>query len=291
MDDMIELFDTEGRKIRIPKSEFVKQVTEFARANWENLDALRPLVAQLLQTGFPCEALELAERTCALSRGNVKDLFWRAACKAELGMLPQAEAGFSELKEDAAYPYDQAQAAVGLARVKQKLGDFEAASGLLEWAVDTDPENHGPMIALWSFWAEQGQPDAGVALINQMAHRFPQNPAPYRALAHVAFREGERDDLLTNGREAAARAVDDEREEVLAEMSWFFNQSGMLQETVDLLAPILPEINHPHALMNLEHAYVDLGRKEDAKNVLQRMMKEFPPEMLPMLRAKLRELE
>lgn len=291
MDDMIELFDTEGRKIRIPKSEFLKQVTEFARSNWESLDSLRPLVAQLLQTGFPREALELAERACVLSRGHVNDLYWQAACKAEMGMLQQAETEFAELQEDAAYPSDQARAAVGLARVKAKLGDFEAASALLEWAVETDPDNHAPMIALWSFWAEQGQPDAGVARINQMAHRFPDSPAPYRALTHAAFREGERDDLLTHGREAVGKAVDDEREDVLAEVSWFFNQCGMLQETIELLVPMLDDIHHPHALMNLLHAYSDLGRKEEAKALLQRMMKEFPPEMLPMLRTKLHELE
>lgn len=291
MEDTIEVFDQSGRRMQMPRSEFAKQMMAFARANWDQLDVLRPIILQFLQTGFAQEGLEIAQRTCELSNEHVNDIYWRAAAKADAGMLDQAAEEFGMLQEDAAYPADQARAAVGLARVKARQGDQDEAGRLLEWAIETDPKNPGPMIAMWSFWNEQGKGETGLAALNQLAHRFAENAAPHRALAHAAYREERKDDMLAHAGDAIQRSSGDEREEVLAEMSWLLGQANLAEEIIKLLGPMANEIQHPHALLNLSKAYVDAGRKDEARELLKSMQERLPAELHPIIMAKLKELE
>ncbi len=141
MTEMMDVIDQNGNRVRITRQDYSTQVMGAARQNWNNIQFFRQVTPQLLNEGFIDEALELAERACEISGGHIPDLYWKAAALAESGELDRAGDVFAEVQEDAAYPADQARAAMGLARVRTRQGREEEAVKLLEGAVTTDPEN------------------------------------------------------------------------------------------------------------------------------------------------------
>lgn len=291
MDEMIEVYDENGKRIQIPRSEYVRQLMTVARANWDNLEFLRQLTVQFMQGGFAEQALELAEQSCKLSNEHVNDLYWRAAALAETGRLEDAEKAFAELQDDAAYAADQARAAVGQAQVKARMGKGEEAGKLLEWAIETDPQNPGPMLALLAFWSQQGQGEAAVAKIHQLAHSQPDNPAPFRALAQGAAAAGDKDGLKHCAEEIIKRTPADQLPEAYGELSWMLGQAQMPDEIIAMIEPQKNTINHPWALMNLAQAYVDTGRKDEARQLLQALAEQLPPPLRFEAEAKLKELQ
>lgn len=276
--------------MKMPRVEYARQIMEYAQANWDDLEALRPLVVQMLQGAFFDEAVKLTQRACELSNENVNDLYWRAVSKSELGLLDEAAQEFAQLREDAAYPADQARAAVGEARVYARKGDVDRASSLLESAVETDPDATGPYMALYAFWHEQNQPETGLAKLNQMAHRYPEKSAPYRALAQTAMRSKDKESLLKYAETALQKATPDDRVEILAEMTWLFGEGGMPEQVIKMIEPMHGQLIHPQALLNLAQAYAETGQKEKARQVLEQAKRQMPPELRPMLEQKLRQL-
>jgi tetratricopeptide (TPR) repeat protein len=289
-DGMIEVLDEYGNPVQMPRVEYARQIMDYARAHWGELEALRPLIVQMLQGAFFAEALEFAQRTCELSSEHVNDLYWRAVSKAELGLLDQAAQEFEQLREDAAYPADQARAAVGEARVRAKLGQMEPAAHLLEEAVEIDPNNPAPMVSLYAFWHEQNQPETGMAKLQQMAHRYPTSAGPHRALAQRAVRDGDREAVLSHARAALAKAAPQQRDEVVAEVTWLYGESKMPEEIVALLEPEIQSRLNPQALLNLAQAYIETEQLDKARALLERARGELPPELHPIIEMKLRQM-
>lgn len=289
-DDTIEVFDERGRQVRVPKAEYVKNVMGWARQNWNNAEALRPVMMQLLQGGFAEQALEISHQICKLSNENVQDLYWRAAAMAESGLLEEAAKAFDDLREDAAYAADQARAAAGLAQVRVRQGQIEPACKLLEEAVDLDPTNTGLMIGLFDTFEARGDGETAKNRIMQLASGNKNGSAPHRALAHIAATRNEFEEVHKHAEAAVAAAAPEDREDVLGDLSALYGQNGMPERAVALLEPHAATLQNPQCIMNLVQAYADSGRKADAKKLLERLRKELPPDAKPMIDAKLREL-
>lgn len=289
---MIEVLDEWGNPVRMPRSEYSRQIMEHARANWSDLESVRPLIVQMLQGAFFEEALELADRACELSNEHVNDLYWRAVAKAELGQLDQALQEFEQLRDDAAYAADQARAAVGEARVRARLGQPERAAQLYELAVELDPNNPGPLVSMYAFWHEQQQPETGMAKLRQMAERFPTATGPRRALAQRALRDGDTEAVLSHMQEAIRLASARQRDEIVAEATYLYGEGKMPGQIISLLEPeLMGGSIHPQALLNLAQAYIETGVGDKARQLLEMARAQMPPELHPIIEMKLQQLK
>jgi tetratricopeptide (TPR) repeat protein len=291
MTETIDLIDEQGNRVQVPRSEYATQMMTFARQNWENLEALRNLQMQLVQAGLFAEAYELANRNCELSNENVNDLYWRAASLAEMGQLDEAATAFAELQDDAAFAHDQSRAAVGLARVKAKQGNPQEAEELLEWAIETDPKNPGPLHSIYNYWSEQGTPESGIARLQKISDEQPQNAAPHRVLAHIALQSEDKDAVREHAHKAIERASSqDEIDETVAEMSWMLGSAGFPADIIQVVEPRRLTLRNAQSFLNLIQAYIDVDRKSDARALLQQLIDGAPPQMRTMLETRLKQI-
>lgn len=290
MTEMMDVIDQNGNRVRITRRDYSEHVMGAARQNWNNIQFFRQVTPQLLNEGFVDEALELAERACVISGGHIPDLYWKAAALAESGELDRAGDVFAEVQEDAAYPADQARAAMGLARVRARQKREDEAEKLLEWAVNTDQENPQYLVLLYGFYNERNMADDGLERVKKLSAKIKTRATGWRALMQIAASRTEIDEARRYANEALKQANDMEKQSVLAEMSWHYGQAKMPEEIVTLLAPQIEEVKHPLALMNLVQAYIDTGRRENALKLLHALDKSAPPELKPMVEAKLKEL-
>lgn len=290
MTEMMDVIDQNGNRVRITRTDYITQMMNVARQNWNNLQFFRQVAPQMLNDGFVDEALELAERACELSGGHIPDLYWKAAALAESGRLDEAATVFAEVQEDAAYPADQARAAMGLARVRARQQREQDAEDLLKWAVETDTDNPQYLVLLYGYYNERGRADDGLAEVKKLADKNKEKATPWRALLQIAASRNELDEARTYADEALKVADERDKQNILAEVSWHYGQAGMPEEIVKLLAPQVQDVKHPLALMNLAQAYIDTGRTENAKKLLVAIEASAPEEMKPMVRAKLNEL-
>ncbi len=290
MTEMMDVVDQNGNRLRITRQDYASQVMAAARENWGNIQFFRQIAPQLLNEGFVDEALELAERACVISGGHIPDLYWKAAALAESGELDRAGDVFAEVQEDAAYPADQARAAMGLARVRARQGREDEAEKLLEWAVVTEPENPQYLVLLYGFFNERNQADDGLERVKKLASKHKSKVTGLRALMQIAASRSEITEARRYADEAFKQANDMEKQSIFAEMSWHYGQAKMPEEIVKLLYPQIDEVKHPLALMNLVQAYIDTDRRENALKLLQALEKSAPPELKPMVDAKLKEL-
>jgi tetratricopeptide (TPR) repeat protein len=287
---MMDVVDQNGNHLRITRADYSAQIMTAARQNWDNLQFFRQIAPQMLNEGFIDEAVELAERACVLSGGHIPDLYWKAAALAESGELDQAGSLFAEIQDDAAYPADQARAAMGLARVRARQNRGEETEQLLEWAAETDATNPQYLILLYGYYNETNRADDGLARVKALVNQNPTRASNWRALMQIAASRGELEEARTHADKALDLGNETEKQSVLAEISWHYGQAGQPEKIVELLAPQVQTVQHPLALMNLAQAYVDTGRQENAVKLLQALEQSVPPDLKPMVQAKLAEV-
>lgn len=290
MNDMMEVFDQAGNRVRVTRKEYITQVMNAARQNWNEINFFRQVTPQVLSGGFVDEALELANRACEISGGHIPDLYWRAAALAESGRLEEAAAAFEEVREDAAYPADQARAAMGLARTYGQMGKEKETVDMLTWAVKTDADNPQYLITLYNYYNDHNRADDGLTAVKNLGAQIDNKATGYRALLQIVGSRNEVDEIKKYTQEALAVADERDKQNVLAEASWLYGQAGQAEEIVSLLAPQIQDVKHPLALMNLAQAYVDTNRKENAVKLLEAVLVSAPEDMKPMVSAKLNEL-
>lgn len=290
MTEMMDVIDQSGNRVRISRREYSSQIMGAAKQNWDNIQFFRQVTPQMLNEGFLDEALELAERACELSGGHIPDLYWKAAALAETGDLEKASELFIEVQEDAAYPADQARAAVGLARVRARQGREQDAEKLIIEAVEADPDNAQYLVLLYGFYNERNRADDGLDHVKKLVDRMPEKAAGWRALMQISASRGDLDEARSHAEKALKYANENEKQNVLAEITWHYGQAKMPQDIIQLLAPQIQDVKHPMALMNLAQAYIDTDRRENALTLLQAIERQAPPEMKPMVTAKLNEL-
>lgn len=288
--DMMDVVDQNGNQLRISRKEYSDQVMAAARQNWDNLQFFRQIGPQMLNEGFVDEALEMAERACELSGGHIPDLYWKAAALAESGELDKADAIFTEVQEDAAYPADQARAAMGLARVRARQNRGEETEKLLEWAAETDVANPQYLILLYGYYNETNRADDGLKRVKALVDQNPTRASGWRALMQIAASRGEIEEARGYADKGIDLAGDVDRQSILAEMSWHYGQAGLPEKIVELLAPQVRDVKHPLALLNLAQAYIDTGRTENATKLLEALDQSAPPELKPTIQAKLQEV-
>lgn len=291
MTDTIEVMDQNGNRVRIPRTEYSNQIMTIAKQQWDNLQFFRQIAPQMLQEGFVDEALELANRACEISGGHIPDMYWKAAALAESGLLDEAGDLFAEVQEDAAYAADQARAAVGLARVRARQQREKDAEDLLEWAVKTDPDNPQYLVIFYGYYNERNRADDGLARVRNLALNHQNKTSGLRALMQIAANRGEIDEARNLAEEALKTANDVDKQNLFAEISWHYGQAKMPEAIISFLAPRIEEVKHPLAQMNLAQAYIDTGKKDNALSLLQAIDRQAPPDLKPMVAAKLRELQ
>lgn len=289
--DMMDVVDPQGNHLRITRKEYSDQVMAAAEANKDNLEFFRQVGPQMLNEGFVDEALQLAERACELSGGHIPDLYWKAAALAESGELDQAGTIFAEIQDDAAYPADQARAAMGLARVRARQNRGEETQQLLEWAAETDVTNPQYLILLYGYFNETNRADDGLARVKALVDKNSTRASGYRALMQIAASRNEIEEARTYADKAFDLGNDTEKQSVLAELSWHYGQAGMPDKIIELLEPRVRHLQHPLAIMNLAQAHSETGRPENAIKLLEALEKQAPPEMKPVVQQKLAEVK
>lgn len=289
-DNLMEVMDQNGNRVQITREEYSQQILNAAKENWDNIELLRQLAPQLLNDGFIAESLEISQRCCEISGGHIPDLYWRSAAQSEMGLLDEAAAGFEEMQDDAAYPADQARAAMGLARVRARQGQEQQATELLEWALDTDPDNPQYYILLFGYYNERQKPEEGLQRVHHFASKYQEKAAAWRALMQIAVSQNDIDNVKKFAEEALVRAQPREKQDLLAEISWHYGQAKQPGEIINLLEPQMKEIKHPFALMNLAQAYAETGRIDESLRLLHAIHNASPENIRPMVQQKINEI-
>lgn len=289
--DLMDVVDQNGNQLKITRADYSNQVMTAAKQNWDNIQFFRQVAPQMLNEGFVDEALELAERACELSGGHIPDLYWKAAALAESGEVDSAGKLFEEIQDDAAYPADQARAAMGLARVRARQNRGEDTQKLLEWAAETDVNNPQYLILLYGYFNETNRADDGLAHVKSLVEKNPTRGSGWRALMQIAASRQDLEGARNYADKALELGNEADKQAVLAEISWHYGQAGKPDEIIKLLAPQINDIKHPLALLNLSQAYVDTGRPENALTLLEAMDKAAPAELKPTVQAKLAEVK
>lgn len=289
-ENLVTVMDQNGNPVQLTREEYAQQILNAAKENWDNIELLRQLAPQLLNDGFVPESLEIASRCCEISGGHIPDLYWRSAAQSESGLLDEAAAGFLEMQDDAAYPADQARAAMGLARVRAKQGNEEETESLLEWALNTDPDNPQYFILLFGYFNERQRPEEGLQKVHQYASKYQDKASAWRALMQIAVSQNDIENVKKFANEALVRAKTREKQDLLAEISWHYGQSRQPFEIINLLEPQVQDIKHPFALMNLAQAYAETGRIDESLRLLHAIYNASPENIRPMVQQKIDEI-
>ena len=111
------------------------------------------------------------------------------------------------------------------ARVRARQGQEQQATELLEWALDTDPDNPQYYILLFGYYNERQKPEEGLQRVHHFASKYQEKAAAWRALMQIAVSQNDIDNVKKFAEEALVRAQPREKQDLLAEISWHYGQA------------------------------------------------------------------
>lgn len=278
---MVQAFDAYGRAILIPREEWrTKVLPGNLHAHWDDPHALYSLVLGAVEDGFHADVLEAADRLNGIDPIPERGATVLAIVLMKNGALGQAEA---VLTGHARRHGESGVILTNLAKVYAERGDARRADETLWRALELDP-NLDNAVA-WYMAAHREREGEAAAL--EAMRRVAALPGSWRAqlwLAAGALAAGDRDGALALYHESLSRAAGDVPAALLEQMSGDLGRHGLLDELVELTGPRYDPARHGvMAGSNLMRAFLDLGRPDDARAVLERLHALRRPDWGPAL--------
>jgi len=276
-DDQLVSYDTEGDGT---SDEDRRMLLEFAqRHRWHDAETLREIALACFDAGYFPEAAALCRRILELDPGDDGALLHVGVALLHDGQLGDAERTVLDYLRRCP---DCAVGHVNLAKIHAEMGREAEAAAALDRAVDLDPDNTHALDLFYLTAREAGRTQAALDRLERMAEMRPASWGPYRTIAQHFQREGDAEQAIAYYRRACERAP--RNAELLRTFSGYLGQQGRLQELVNVVeqaarrGPIPPE-----ATYNLARAYLELGRVEQARSLLEALRAGATPAWKPVL--------
>ena len=279
--DSIPVFDKYGREFKVSREQWRTEVLPAAlKSNWDDADALYGGILQALGDDFIDEATAAVDRLNELEPGSARSTTALAFVRLRQKRLDEAE---QLLDGYVAKHGPEAAVLNNLAKVHAERGDMELAQRTLWRSLQADPNMENSLGWYEAMHRERGGVPAAVETLRRVA----ELPNAWRARVHLARHALDARDLqgaLKLHREALGMLGDDIPTEALMTMTGDLGKRGFLAQLIELAAArFVPERHGLVVGNNLIKAYMDSGRIEEARAVVERLFKLNRPDWRPSL--------
>lgn len=267
LDDLITVYDTYGRELKITRSEWREKVfLPNLQQKWDNAAELCNLIISGLNDGFAADLGKAAFRLIEIDDNLERSHVVQGIVQMKNGQLDLAEA---TLRSGMAEVGETGSLLTNLAKVLAEQGEQEQADQTLWRAIQADPNQDNGL--LW--WAAIQRERTGEKGYLEALRAVSALSGSWRAqlwLARHHLECKETDlartlylEVLTGGKYDGA---------ALMMISGDLGNNGEIPLIVELIGPIYDEHKHdPMAGMNLLRAYQQLARPDDGEKLLARL--------------------
>ena len=272
----IEVFDKYGRPFNIPRDQYRSAVLPAAlRSNWDNPDALYGGIVQALADDFIEEATEAVERLHKLEPGSARSITSLAYLRLRQKRVDEAH---RLLDGYVAEHGPEATVLNNLAKVHAERNDHDQVERTLWRSLQADPNLENSLGWFEALHRERGGAAASVEAMRRVA----ELPNAWRArvlLARHALDARDLQGALKLQREALGILGDEVPAEALMTMTGDLGKRGFLAQLIELGASrFVPERHGILVGNNLIKAYMDSGRIDEARAVVERLYKLNRPD-------------
>ncbi len=275
-DETIDVYDQQGRVVKVPRGEWREKVLQpNLEAAKQDLDQLYGLLVASIVDGFAADVVEpaifLAENDPSPSRGAALLGAVYLACDR----LDDADRALTESLEKHGR---ESLVLCNLARVYEGRDDDARAGDLLWEALTVDPnQDFG-----FAWFLDRARLKGGDEGTRDACERVAELPGSWRARvvrAGYALKHKQFDEAARFHDEAIAMAPRPAPSDLLLQMSGDLGKAGRLQELADRVAPLFVAEHHDFfAGANLMKAYLGLERRSDAQAIFDALCKEDRPD-------------
>jgi len=283
-DDDVITYNTEadgsGEEIVMTREQDRQVLLEFAqRREWDDAETLREIAMACFHSAYFPEAAAICRRILELEPDDDGALLHLGVGLLHDGQLAEAERAVLDYLRRCP---DCVVGLVNLAKVYAELGREADALAALERALDLDPDHTHALDLFYLTLREAGRTQEALERLERMAQERPEAWGPCRTLAQHWQRENDIEGAVACYLRAFERAP--RNAELLRTLSGYLGQAGRPDELVRVveraarLGPIPPE-----ATYNLARAYLELGRADDARALLEALRGGATPAWQPIL--------
>jgi pentatricopeptide repeat protein len=233
---------------------------------WNDPEPLRAQIVQALRDDFPAQVAAAAERLVEIEHESEDALVIAAVTRLALEDAAGADA---ILQRALAKHGPSGVVLTNVAKVQERRGAKADARKTLRRALELDP-NQDNGLGWWAADAHKAGGDAEYVAALESIAVLPGAWRPQLWLGRVRLKMGDRAGALALYDEVLSRAGDSS--DALMMVTGDLGNAGALEELVRLGAPrYKPDVHGPHAGMNLAQAFKQLGRIDEAREVVRRM--------------------
>lgn len=265
--DMIEIFDSYGRKMLVSREEWRKNVLPGnIKRNWNNPDELYQNIVLALHDGFYPDILKASARLLIIDKNKERNYIVRSIVLMENGRNREAKAVLQSYIDKYT---ETGYVLTNLAKVYANEGNNAKAEELLWRGLQLDP-NQDNGVEWWiAIYNEKGGKAAYVDELKKISNI----KGSWRAQLWLAREALEQKDLSTALQYykhviSLAKDVPD----VLTQISGDLGKNGFYGEVFNLILPIYDLNKHDvFAGLNILQAYLENRRYEEGVKLLQKM--------------------
>lgn len=276
--DMIRVFDSYGREAFVSRQEWRDSVLmPHIRKVWNDPDALYSVILQALGDGFASDMASPAEQLAAVDPNPERGAVVLANVYREQGRLQESEQILLQYLER------HGESGIVLTNLAKVLPDGEGQLRTLWRALELDPNQENGLGWYEAIHREQGGKEEGLAALRRIAAL----PGSWRAriwIARAALETGDVSGALVLYREVLEMAPRPLPADLLMQMSGDLGRNGRLAEVLEFTEPHFELAVHGlQVANNLIKAYVDLGRFDSARELVQKLYALNRPDWKPTL--------
>jgi len=266
-DEFVTVYDERGRQLQVKRADWVGSVLAPAiEKAWADPEQLRAQIVQALRDDFPEHVLAAADRLVEIDHESEDALVIAAAVRLQTDDVDGAD---QTLQRALAKHGTTGVVLTNVAKVQERRGAKREARATLRKALELDP-NQDTGLGWWASTAHEAGGDSEYIAALETIAALPGSWRPQLWLARAKLQLGDRAGALALYDQVMSRAGD--TSDALMIMTGDLGNAGALEDLVRLGAPrYKPEVHGPPAGMNIAQAYRQLGRTDEAREVVRRM--------------------
>jgi tetratricopeptide (TPR) repeat protein len=264
---MIEVYDQQGNKILIERSEYRRRVLPGTfKDAWDKVDDLYGAIVMALNDGFVAETVAPAERLYEIDPIGERSTTILGIVLMKNNELRRAEQVLSDyLKER-----DSGVVATNLAKVLDKQGRTQESRTTLRRALSIDPNQDNGLEWFAELAREEGGDEAFLAAMRDIA----TEPGSWRARLWIArdfLEQGDAPSAIQIYKHVLSSA--DVAEDGIMMISGDLGSKGYIEEIIDLFLPVFHVHTHGiQAGLNLVQACIESHRKPDGLRICDELL-------------------
>ena len=274
--NLIKVYDNYGRELFITRQQWRDSILmDNLKKAWDKPDHLASLITQSLYDGFHEDMVKPARRLIEIDPNQERSFTLLGFVLLQLKKLDEAEHVLSQ------YTAKHGESGViltNLAKVYAERDDAEKSIDTLWRGLRVDPNQDNGL----AWYAAIHRDKGGEAAAQEAFRRVAAIPKSWRAQLWLAREALQRHDLIAAMKlykDSLANAGEPAPADLLMQVSGDLGNNGYLAEILQLVAPRFnASIHEIQVGNNLMKAYVDLGRLDEAKRLLESLYAQNRPD-------------